>query len=150
MYFSLPAADLKSFAIEQLVRAQKDAIDARQNSAQHLIDKHNWLISQLSEIDTLLYAEPSKVDPDKWVGLMRFVFTVAVVRGDFFDEVSMPERWCYRSHALAVEGFQAWDQHSEDEPTGWRSNPGRDRKRANCGTITVGYDPRLDYSDPSL
>lgn len=65
--------------------------------------------------------------PGKWVGLLPFMYTCAIIEGDIGDTTGYSDRWCYHSVAAAEQALEAWTD--QPEPDGWHRNPTTGRRR---------------------
>lgn len=65
----------------------------------------------------------------RWVGILRFIFTHAILLGEIDDYVSYEDRWCYESYSKAKAALDAWD--GAGEPEGWHRHPISGRRRKN-------------------
>lgn len=63
-----------------------------------------------------------------WVGLYRYAFTVAIVKGVEMDTTTLYDRWCYRTRLEASAALAAWDGMT-GEPDGWLRHPASGRCR---------------------
>lgn len=75
----------------------------------------------------------------QWVGLYRYAFTTAIVKGVIFDRCSIIDRWCYTSGEAAEAALAAWDCVT-GEPDGWLRHPASGRCR-------YGSDPGREVFD---
>ncbi len=75
---------------------------------------------------------------DRWIGLNRMLFTVALVYG--FDEVGYTHRFCYSDYRKAKAALDAWD--GVGEPDGWHRAlvAGKEDRR-------IGKDGQLLFED---
>jgi hypothetical protein len=62
-------------------------------------------------------------------GLMKFMFTTAIIKIEVNNFHCYEDRWCYHSEQDARLALQNWD--GTGEPTGWHRHPASGRRREN-------------------
>lgn len=82
-----------------------------------------------------------RVDDKRWVGVIPFIYTDAIVWGFIGDTTGYMDRWCYDSATKAIIHATAWDGASDTEPDGWHRHPRSGRRRENG-------DPTTEYVNP--
>jgi hypothetical protein len=71
-----------------------------------------------------------RLDPDRWVAVVPFLYTWAVITGRWADaRYGYVDRWCYHRVEAAVLAATIWD--GTGEPDGWHRHPTSDRYRPN-------------------
>lgn len=83
-----------------------------------------------------------EVEGDRYVAVMRLMFTHAIVRGRIGDTLVFDDRWCYHGYDAAKQALDAWDGVSI-APEGWHRSPitGMRRKVLESGEVHEFYDP---------
>lgn len=65
-----------------------------------------------------------RVDDERWVAVIPFIFTHAIVWGWMRTATSFYEdRWCYHSPRDAIAAATVWDVAPGTEPEGWHRHP---------------------------
>src|SRR3954462_4255360 len=78
-----------------------------------------------------------KLLPDgRWAGLLRFLYTHAIIVGQIGDQCGYDDRWCFASEAKALAALNEWD--GTGEPNGWHRHPGSGRRRPE-GSVSEEY-----------
>jgi len=77
----------------------------------------------------------------KWVGLMRLMYTTAIVRGRWGVLHSHDERWCYHRPERALVALLAWD--GAGDPKGWHRHPSSGRRVSESPDEIDGEDRRV-------
>jgi hypothetical protein len=72
------------------------------------------------------YIEIRDLGDGRWAGLMRFMFTSAIITGSIGDLYGYDDRWCYQSMAVALAALTAWN--GTGEPAGWHRHPATGRR----------------------
>lgn len=72
----------------------------------------------------------------RYVAVIPFLFTTAVICGRTADRAGYEDRWCYEDLGSAVAAFEAWD--GTGEPGGWHRHPNSGRRRPKG-------DPAAEY-----
>lgn len=88
------------------------------------------------------YVVVTKTTEGRWAGIMRFMFTVAIVEGMMGDEVEIGRRWCYSTTDDAIAAMNRWMQSGfEGEPSGWHrsTHDGRRREHGEPATEYVQW-----------
>lgn len=83
------------------------------------------------------YTDPRPLDDRRWVGLLRLMFTWAIVTGNMGDRETYSDRWCYHDEDVARAALEAWD--GQGEPQGWHRHPISGRRRDPDGEETIRY-----------
>lgn len=65
---------------------------------------------------------------DRFVAVVPFMFTSAIIVGHKDDDMGYEDRWCFETFALACAAFDAWDGVT-GEPDGWHRHPTSGRRR---------------------
>jgi hypothetical protein len=65
----------------------------------------------------------------RWAGLLRLMFTHAIVTGQLGDVYGYEDRWCYKSLEEAAAALELWN--GVGEPRGWHRHPGSGRRRVD-------------------
>jgi hypothetical protein len=87
------------------------------------------------------YSLVSKAGDDRWAGIMRFLFTVAIVEGRW-GATTYEKRWCYADGEDAIAAFNKWMLAGfEDEPQGWHRSAHDGRRRAHGDPATEEVRP---------
>lgn len=76
------------------------------------------------------YTNLKKMPDGQWCGLMRLMFTTAVVAG--LNSWGYEDRWCYHEFEDALTALKAWN--GVGEPKGWHRHPATGRRRDTDGT----------------
>lgn len=82
--------------------------------------------------------KPLKDKPGRWAALQQFMFTWAIIEGQFGDYHGYEDRWCYSTREKAKAAFEAWN--GIGEPTGWHRHPDSGR-RVNLETGEEYVEP---------
>lgn len=93
-------------------------------------------LAHLMRMKELGYEHVRPISGGRWAGLMRFMFTYAIIVGQMGDESTYDDRWCYETYAAALMALETWD--GEGEPEGWHRHPISGRRRK-------GGDPATEY-----
>lgn len=96
-------------------------------------------LTHLMRMKDLGYEHVRPLARGRWAGLMRFMFTYAIIVGRMGDEVGYENRWCYKTYAAALMALETWD--GVGEPEGWHRHPDTGRRRENG-------DPDTEYVNP--
>lgn len=96
-------------------------------------------LTHLMRMKDLGYEQVRPLSGGRWAGIMRFMFTYAIIVGRMGDECGYDDRWCYKTYLGAFTALEAWD--GEGEPEGWHRHPTSGRRR------TEG-DPDTEYVNP--
>lgn len=90
-----------------------------------LIAKHQDFLVWLKEECGYLLVLP--LTNTHYVAIARFVYTHAIIIGQYEDRVGMDDRWCYHSYQDALTALLNWD--GQGEPQGWHRHPATGRRR---------------------
>lgn len=71
------------------------------------------------------------VSEDRWIAIIPFLFTTAIILGYKRHPNGYEDRWCYESSADAERAFDEWDPEVSAEPEGWHRHPRSGRRRPN-------------------
>lgn len=83
-----------------------------------------------------------RVDDCRWMAVVPFIYTDAIVWGWITDTMFYEDRWCYDSPAKAIIYGTAWDGNApHTEPDGWHRHPRSGRRRE-------GGDESKEYVNP--
>lgn len=77
-----------------------------------------------------------RLDDRRYVGVMPFMYTHAVIWGYIADELGYEDRWCYDGPMKALLAAATWN--GQGEPEGWHRHPSTGRRRP-------GGDPHQEY-----
>jgi|SRR5215510_2710551 len=70
------------------------------------------------------------LDEDRWVAIVPFIYTDAILVGPRGVTMYYEDRWCYHTAQAAVLAAEAWCRGGGvGEPLGWHRHPGTDRRR---------------------
>jgi hypothetical protein len=76
--------------------------------------------------------------PGSWAGLMKLMYTTAIVEGRFGQPHDIYDRWCYHDQDSALAALTLW--HGDDEPRGWHRHPMSGRRiDRETGAIIVRH-----------
>jgi hypothetical protein len=76
------------------------------------------------------YLAPTPMGNGRYAVLHPFIFTMAIITGDMFDDAGYDDRWCYDSATTAAAALAIWMVKGfEGEPQGWHRHPGSGRRR---------------------
>lgn len=78
-------------------------------------------------------------DGSRYVSIIPFLFTTAIITGHVDNENSYEDRWCYENLPKALEAFERWD--GVGEPEGWHRHPLTGRRRPEG-------DPAKEHINP--
>lgn len=86
-----------------------------------------WL-SNLADANRYIAAQA--IDAGRYAAICPFVFSVAIIVGDFGDDYGYSDRWCFNSFLLAAAALTEWaGRNFEGEPIGWHRHPDTGRRR---------------------
>lgn len=72
-------------------------------------------------------SHPRLLEDGRYVCLMPFLYTSAIIVGRIGDYMGYDDRWCYSSHDKALRALDAWS--GVGEPDGWHRHPTTGRRR---------------------
>ncbi len=82
------------------------------------------------------YSEIKLFNENKnWAGIVKFMFTHAIITGKVGDTMCYENRWCYHTEEKAASALAAWD--GQNEPTGWHRHPDTGRRYDEAGEMYV-------------
>ena len=65
------------------------------------------------------YTDVRNIGGGRWAGLLKFLFTHAIIVGQNNDWGNYEQRWCYHDKASALAAFEAVKDWNNSEPEGW-------------------------------
>lgn len=73
----------------------------------------------------------SRLDPDRYIAVVPFLFTYGVVWGWIRGQgYSYEDRWCYHGLGTAIAAATVWAlTEGQGEPDGWHRHPTSGRRR---------------------
>lgn len=80
-----------------------------------------WLVTDCG------YCFVKVIGGGRYVAIVRYGFTHAIIVGRIGDMTGFDDRWCYHDRAGAEDAMDAWD--CTGEPEGWHRHPGSGRRR---------------------
>lgn len=90
----------------------------------------HWALWRWGELDALA----RRLDDDRWVAVVPFLYTWAIIVGYNMTVAVYHDRWCYHSLEAAVAAAHVWD--GTGEPAGWHRHPASGRRRHNGDPAT--------------
>lgn len=87
------------------------------------------LPEDLSEFkDYWNFVEIKQVGENRYVAILRFLYTYAIVTGSLNDRFSYNDRWCYHNLGDCKKAYNSWDGADGTEPKGWHRHPATGRR----------------------
>lgn len=84
------------------------------------------------------YELPVGIPGDRWVALLPFMFTTAIVMGRRSDLVGYDQRWCYHNPDKALGSLLTTDWSDPSaEPDGWHRHLPSMRRRDENGNEEI-------------
>lgn len=75
-----------------------------------------------------------RLDDRRYIAVIPFIYTHAIVWGWIDEPMEYADRWCYHVPLVAVAAATVWD--GEGEPEGWHRHPRSGRRRENGDPAT--------------
>lgn len=66
---------------------------------------------------------------NRYMAIVPFMFTTAIIVGDSRNSAFYEDRWCYETVEDAQKAFDKWDGAYGTEPSGWHRHPNSGRRR---------------------